>query len=235
MKTGYVWAAYLIFIQFLLTGLLIQVSQATRFAGVHPGDSSEYFATLSGNMSNMYLQFEYAKVIVLGVSGLEITFKAHALNGSVWTNTTYVHNLETGENGSLFFIAANLTAGDLIFPSAPFHPGTFTFVGATINETIYRDYPGGPIEVNHWNVVISYSKQEANFTDVANVYWEKSTGRLIELSWFSDVKAESAYAWGEMSMIIPELNVVIFLPLFMTITLFVAILRRNIQRELNRS
>lgn len=130
-----------------------------------------------------------------------------------------VLDVDTGQgNGTGFFIAANLNAGDLIYNSTD--PYTL-LVGATINETIFRTYAIGNVEVNHYNVTTV--PVGMNQTIFMNYYWYKSTGMMTELHVYALFEQDGNMTWFEMEMvmidIIPEFPPALIPLLFMIATL----------------
>jgi len=167
-------------------------SFAQKTVGVSVGLSVEGYYVYSGNgtMPPTSQMMELVKVTVQQISGTNITFQQITRYADMHEDTTiYLIDVESGQgNATGSFIAANLSEGDLIYTSPP--PSDWRFQGATINETIFREYLGANVEVNHYNCTRTGSVTEGNVTMSFDYYWNKATGMPVEASWYELLKPE---------------------------------------------
>ena len=203
--------------------LIVAVAAQPRIPGVSPGDWVSYSVTFYGNGTMPGMEnVTWAKITVQEISGTNITFeiRAHYPNATEETDTM-VLDVDTGQgNGTSFFIAANLNAGDLIYNSTdPYILGA----RATINETIFRTYAIGNVEVNHWNVTTVPEGEGWNQTTSMNYYWYKSTGMITEVHVYTLLGQAGNMTWYEYEIvmidIIPEFPPALIPLLFMIATL----------------
>ena len=114
-------------------------------------------------------QTEFHYLVVQRTSGTNITFDiiVHFRNGTEKFDT-YSIDVDTGKGtGYLYFISANLSAGDMIYT---WPPGQ-----GNIDETITRTYLGEAVEVNHANGTTSNG-----YFMYFDIYWNRETGVLYE-------------------------------------------------------
>jgi hypothetical protein len=173
---------------FLLFALVVGASTQTRTVGVSVGNAFTYSATVgwSSNDSNATPPsdlvgldktqwFEWA---VTAVSGTNITgqLTSHFRNGTEITNGGWV-DVDTGDSVNLttWFISANLVSGDLMYTLSPWNT-------STINETVTRTYSNGVRDTNHVNLTSVATSFLGNLSFATNLYWDKSTGVVVELS-----------------------------------------------------
>ena len=232
MNKRFVLSAAFLLSTVVVAQLIVAVAAQPRTLGVSPGDWVSYSMTVYGNatlptgMENV----TWAKITVQEISGMNITCEtiAHYPNGTEETETMFV-DVNTGGGGPGFFIAANLNAGDLIYNSTDPYS---MFNGMTINETIVRTYAIGNVEVNHWNLTISYSAPGMNQTSSFNWYWYKSTGVLTEAHMYNLIEQNGNITWVEVEImmldIIPEFPPALIPLLFMIATLTAVWLRKTI-------
>ncbi len=132
-----------------------------------PPPSPEAFETIS------------FRVEVLSTTGTEIAFLAitQLSNGKeIVANLTI--DVATGQGMSYYFIGANLTAGERIYPT-PYHP--------RINSTLIRTYAGAEREVNFLYTWYNGSgSQNHRIETETTMYWDRKTGAMAELA--SNVK-----------------------------------------------
>ena len=206
--------------------LIVAVAAQPRTVGVSEGDWADYDVTCSGNGTVPWIEdvADWGKVTVQEISGTNIIFEVRARYPNATERTdTYVVDVDTGlGNGSGYFIAANLNAGNLIYTS----PDPWEmFYGATINETISRIYLGESVMVNHWNTTSSQTVPgEMNQTTSTNYYWYRATGMWAEMSmYYLFQPLEGNTTWWEMKVVIidviPEFPPALILPLFIIATL----------------
>ena len=116
-------------------------------------------------------QLVFLSNVVQSVSGTNVTFNRIMLfeNGTEKSETYWI-DVDTGRgSGYLSFIAANLSAGDIIYT------GLGKGIGE-INETITRTYLGEPVEINHHN----YTTSGTSYFIYGDAYWNRATGVLYE-------------------------------------------------------
>jgi len=235
-------SAFIIALFVVLVNLLcVRLGLAIRTVGVEAGDWAQYTVIWSGNGTLPPLEYRTTSIMVTvkEVSGLNITYDTfmHMADGSTY-NHTYTLNVETGQGtagGTIYFIAANLQQGDLIY-TEHFMYGIVNLLGSYVNETTSRDILGQIIEVNHWNTTFSDPSPTANWTSL-DAYWFQATGMLAELSMhqlWQGVNSMSTLSNGIVTTwikaeariidIIPEFSPSLILPLLMIATLLVATL-----------
>ena len=155
------------------------VYQASGAVGVKTDDWAKYTIEVTLDVPEGFPttgleqleDMEWVKVSVETVSGSTITGKSvvHYKNG------TEDEEDFSGEVGTIevgFFVEANLTEGDPV--PLPFGPtGT-----VTINGTKSRSYAGASREVNYVDISVS----DGDITGDVEVYWDKLTGVMCEMS-----------------------------------------------------
>jgi parallel beta-helix repeat protein len=92
-------------------------------------------------------------------------------NGENETNI-FTIDVETGKEAFLTFISANLSEGDSIYSG----------VELKINETVTRSYLRTSRTVNHLETITIRYYYEYNETRKDDVYWDRTTGALVEWS-----------------------------------------------------
>ena len=203
--------------------LVYTANAKPRIVGVEVGQWVMYTTTVNTNSTmspdinstRMYIE-------VLAVSGTNITFKQMviALNGSTVSNTVWT-DIEAGNGTSSgWFIGANLTAGDVIFPANPFTPQL------TLNDTVFRSYLNETVEVNRWiltNITSSYF--DFNMTQDADYCWIRASGMAAEMYVNMTTQYQNGTSFSmAMDMVIsgtgivPEFPSFLILPLFMMAT-----------------
>ena len=118
---------------------------------------------------------------IQSIDGTNVTISAllHYTNG---TEDTEVGSVDVGTgdgNMSLFLVAANLNVGDPVY-------STGDYSGFTINETVPMTYPQGQRDTNHVNVTMQESDPYFNLSLSMNMYWDKATGVLTQMSIMSN-------------------------------------------------
>ena len=228
-----------LFSMFLLSAMVVtSVVAQPRVVGVNVGDWGEYAIFYSGNATfppQLPFGLEWMKLTVQEIFGTNITYEHinHYANGTEEDGINSV-DVDTGQgNGIGFFIAANLTAGELIYTSPPpSGPFGLNFGGATINETVSKLYAGETVKTNHLNITRSESYPELNMTTSQNFYWYKATGMVAEMS------VSVLYQWAggnitwlewrvAITAVIPEFPQFLIMPLFMLTTLLIVIVYRR--------
>jgi len=186
----------LLFIGMLTSAFTVQPVKAVfveRKVGVNVGDWVEYknytFSWKSnvpfdelGNETKSFIKnhenLYSLKVTVLDVSGTIVNYESllRFKNGTEWATQTLV-DVETGSYSNMWFIAANLSAGDSIYVNYP---------DWIISETFQSVYLGESREVNLLSgKTTSYTSGpymvSLNFT----IIWDRLTGILLE--WYGSV------------------------------------------------
>jgi hypothetical protein len=175
--------AILIFLCFTIASTIF-VHAETPVVGVSQGDVFEYDMVSHWNSlltdqippSLVELnQTEWVKVTITEVSGtlIQSQVKTHYRNGTETTEDGAC-DIDTGDLAiAPPIIGANLGRNDLVNPSAsePWY----------INETVTRNYKGGPRETNHLRLEsVGTSETVGEFTNIYDYYFDKSTGVLVE-------------------------------------------------------
>jgi hypothetical protein len=161
---------------FLLLALVGAASAQTRTVGVSVGNKFRYNITVSWSSTDPSAippsniaeanDTQWSDFTVTGISGTNITTQitTHLKNNTDMTGSGW-KDVNTGSgNLSMFFISANLNAGDLVYTSSSYK----------INETVSRTYSGVQRDTNHFNMA-------SPAIGTQNLYWDKSTGVLVEL------------------------------------------------------
>jgi hypothetical protein len=153
-----------------------------RMPGVHPGDQFVYAAILSWNSNDpnatipwnfqsmngtLWVMVTITNVQVTNVTGQTVQ---HFKNGTEQHAIGYVDvNTGTGENLTMWVIAANLNANDSIYT-------TGYYSSWIINDTIPILYPAGVRQTNHFNITMTYSVPNVTIYQSENFYWDRLTG-----------------------------------------------------------
>ena len=143
----------------------------------------------------------YFKITVQSVVGTNVSISGliHYSNGTEDTGTGWV-DTDTGEgNMTLFLISANLNVNDTVYTSGDY--STYT-----INETVPITYPGGNRPANHVNVTMAESIEGFNVSLSMNLYWDKATGVLAQMSIVSNTTLTYTTNYA-ISMQLTESNV----------------------------
>lgn len=163
---------------------------AQRTVGVHIGDWSEYTVTATiegdpfdpyGNVTDPFTNVTSMRLTVVDIVDTNVTLDMQLFyeNGSDVIQLGWV-DVDTG-NGTGpqgWLIAANLSAGDQVYTGAE-----SMFGEMTINETITREYLGGPVEVNHF--ILNFTAPPnpyMNISTLMDYYWFKDTGFVAEMN-----------------------------------------------------
>jgi len=220
--------------------LFIQLGYAqVRTAGVSEGDWFQYNLSLDfDSILNMTSEdFPFADFLMGQQVTLEInnvsdtnvtgTFTIKYENGTEYFQTGSV-DLVSGE-GDLrsWLISADLNAGDSLYASYP---------DEMINETIIQTYHGGSRETNHLVYSYNFSAEEDFSYLTVDMFWDKETGVVTELSFEADAFVNGTVIDGSANWIItdssiiedvPEFPPILLVPLFMTATLLAIAYRRK--------
>jgi hypothetical protein len=221
---------------------MVAVGAVVREPGVNEGDWADYVCTWDGTEGMLPPSDERMESInatILEVSDTNITFEAIVRYADDHEETEInVVDVDTGQgNATGILIAKNLNASDLIYTDPKqYGPFELSFVGLTINETIFREYLGGDVEVNHLNVTTIETDPETGdmYVESWNFYWYRATGMLAEMSYYYLVQpmAGPGMQWMELKILIidaiPEFPPALILPLFMIATLAAVFLGKAI-------
>jgi hypothetical protein len=200
---------------FLLLALVWAASAQTRTVGVTVSNTFKYntatswisddpSATPPSSLVGIN-STQWVELSITAISGTNITGQTTTLykNGTKITEGGWVDvNTGDGENLTVLIISANLAPGDSVYTSSPYNT---TLI---INETTSRTYQGGARDTNHINVTSASTSSQGNLSLANNIYWDKSTGVLVELStvesnqtgtyttkWSEDVQISDSNVW----------------------------------------
>jgi hypothetical protein len=228
-----------IVVSILLCGTTVGSAFATSIVGVDVGQWAMYTitvitnSTIPADINSTRWYFE-----VLAVSGTNITFKDMVIapNGSTVSNRLVWTDIETG-NGtdSGWFIGANLTQGDQIFPASPFNWQKM------LNQTIFRSYLNETVEVNRLILTnATGSLNNSTFTIDADYYWIRTSGLMAEMYVNQTIQCQngtSFWSIGDIIIdetgIVPELPSFLILPLFMIATLLAVVVYKRRSHTFN--
>jgi len=123
-------------------------------------------------------EIEWFSVTVESVVGTNVTGStlSHFKNTTEVTEGGWV-DVDTGDNDNMpfFFVSANLDVNDSIYSGG-------TYSNWNISETFMKTYPEGSRETNHLNMTVLVSNPPSyNYVSI-NVYWDRETGLLTEMS-----------------------------------------------------
>jgi hypothetical protein len=177
---------------------------------------------------------------VLSVMNTTVSYRQVQYNstGIVTYNYTQDANIETGYNSySYLFIAADLTAGDIIYTRDN---------NTRINETIVASYLGQELDINHLSGHSNMSSisfmcfpHMLSATASIDYYWHRQSGMLVEMKYEfrtnrtsgDDVLVGhfllSAVATLSIPPVIPEFPTFLVVPLFMSTTLLAMVFYRR--------
>lgn len=166
-------------------GLVVVASAQTRTVGVSVGNKFRYSNTVnwSSNNPNATPPFdvvtsnktEWFELTVMDISGTNISCQqlTHLKNGTEITVNNWV-DIDTGNgNLTLFTISANLAVGSSVYTSSSLN-------NLFINETMPRTYLSSVRDANHLNMTSSTVTSSYNVSESINMYWDKSTGVLVD-------------------------------------------------------
>jgi hypothetical protein len=207
----------IIMLTLLLASALLTASPVNatviRVPGVKPGDWGKYELAVNYTTDDPnppvsppppeFADIEYYKIEVLSVQGTNINFQitirfkngTETLSSTMWTDVA-------GGGGNVspsMFIAANLTAGDMLYSiSSP-----------TINATLVRNYAGAEREANYLGLVQNSSYSGYLVVVEMHMYWDRATGildELVESMQYTDLRG--GYQTYELiSLVMKETNV----------------------------
>jgi len=216
-----------VFVSVLLCAIRVDGAFATSIVGVEVGRWAMYTIAFDTNGTRP-IDFSPNRMCieVLGIAGTNITYKMTYIwaNGSS-TSSDIWGDIETGNGTAILFIGANLTQGDLIYPSNPLYKEV------TINETDYRNYLNETLQVNHFCIANWTSPYpDGNSTVDSDYCWIKTSGLIAEMCVNQTIQYRNGTSlWYTNDMIISETGVVpeslsfLILPLFVLATLLAVI------------
>jgi hypothetical protein len=171
----------------LLFALVIAALAQTRTPGVSAGNTFTYSYTSNWNSNDPNAtipselvsinETQWAEVSLTTVSGTNVNGTVTTLfkNGTETTNDGWV-DVDTGDgNTTALFISAGLGPGDSMYTGSPYNTWT-------INETVLTTYPSGARDTNHINTTATSSSSQGNLSETTNLYYDKSTGALVQFS-----------------------------------------------------
>jgi hypothetical protein len=199
---------------FLLLALVWSASAQARTAGVAVSSTFKYGVTVSWSSNDPSATplssledanaTQWIQLAVTDVSGTNVTeqLTTNYKNGTDITNDGWVDVDTGGGNLTIYFISADLSPGDSIYTTvSPYNTWT-------INETVSRTYASGARDTNHVNVTTASTSSLGNISIANNLYWDKSTGVLVELSaaesnqtgaylttWSEDLQISDSNVW----------------------------------------
>ena len=204
-----------------VSGILAQ----TRSPGVTVGDSYKYTYSLNLTMSDsdfllptLFEQLtqeakaiDWTQITITSISGSSVTAQilTQFKNGTQQSGTG-VTDVATGDgNLTMFLISANLNPQDQIFSGNS---------ADVINETITITYPSTERQVNHQEITMHYDVTQEELsgfnitgplqqTNTQNIYWDKQTGSLVEMSYNMTTRSEQINADISVKVKLIESNV----------------------------
>jgi len=156
--------------------------------GVSPGDVFKYDVAFfwSSTASNSTIPeywvqantTDYIQATITEVSGTTVSIQTiqRFLNGTEISGDE-VTDVSHGEGGSLFVYAANLTAGDPLYPAVEDFP-------YLIDSTVSRQYGSGPRDTNY--IQEKLTEIEGCLYRDTTMYFDKASGVLVE-AYFEEV------------------------------------------------
>lgn len=150
---------------------------------VQYGDINYNLAALSGLLPYPSPKVDWLNSTVQSISGTNVTLQitGHLSNGTERNEALIGNVTSTGGNLTVFIIPANLNKNDVIPSLSPYR----------ITDTLTRTYAGAMRSVNLLNLTIS--------GEVANLYWDKSTGMLL------DYYANTTSVWASFKVVATNL------------------------------
>lgn len=180
--------SYMMISLFLVLLTITAVSAITRMPGVAAGNQFVYgiFVNWQSNDPNATIpsyyqdlnETQWLMVTITNVQVTNVTGQTvqHFKNGTELQSNGYADvDTGAGTNLTMWVIAANLNANDSIYT-------TGYYSSWIINETVPMTYPGGVRQTNHFNVTMTYSAGNTTMQQSENIYWDRPTGVVTELS-----------------------------------------------------
>ncbi len=166
------------------------------------------------------------------IAGTNVTINSliHYNNGTEDTELGWV-DVDTGQGDmTLFLISANLNVSNPIYI-------TGDYSDLTINETIPMPYPGGQRQTNHVNVTTEVTSEFFNVSLSMNLYWDKATGVLTQMSIISNQTMTyttnysiSMQLTDSSVWVVPEFGMPLFVLLLSSAALVTLVARRKLRR-----
>jgi len=215
----------------LLAAFIAPVSAATYNPGVSVGQWVKYGDYVVTTPAETVISPDWSMIEVIGVSGKEVTLRLTGayMNGTAIPSSEIIANIETYRITEGMFeyqnylLAANLNQGDktLNVADAP-----------TINKTETRTILGTSRSVNILNFTNSYPGQAMKSVIIYDKASGMSLGMEMEITIIEPaVTYTNSYTIIDTNIFdcqpIPEFQSWMILPLFMTATLLVVILKKR--------
>jgi len=211
----------------LMATFVAPVWAADYNLGVSVGQWVKYGDYVVTTPAGTVISPDWSMIEVIGVSGKEATLRITGAykNGTAIPASNVVCNIESGMTGGFqrYIIAANLNEGDRILNTA---------TADTINMTETRTILGASRSVNILNFTGSFPGQNIK---IAYIY-DQASGMQIGMEMETTIIAQAVTYTNSYRIIdtnifdcepIPEFPSWILLPLFVTTTLLIVILKKR--------
>jgi hypothetical protein len=189
-------------------------------------DSDLLLPTLFQQLTEEAKAIDWTQITITSISGSSVTAQilTQFKNGTQQSGTG-VTDVATGEgNLTMFLISANLNPQDQIYSNNN---------AGIINETIAITYPSTERQVNHQEITMYYDVTQEELsgfnitgpleqTNTQNIYWDKQTGSLVEMSYDMTTRSEEINADISVKVKLIESNVYT-VPEFPTMLIVIAI------------
>ena len=216
---------------FLLAVIFVVPTWATEYAtGITAGQYVKFGNYVVTTPAEVALTPEWTKIEVVEASTKEVTLRitGEYKNGTAIPESQLTCNIESGmTNGhQRYIIATNLNQGDKIL----------TTKADVINVTETRTYLGTSRTVN----ILNFTSTTPTQTMVITYVYDQASGMNLEMS--TTIVATETYT-NSYSIIdtnifdtpaIPEFQLLMILPMFITATLLVILIRKRTQPQTNR-
>ena len=198
----------LLVVGMMFSGVLAQ----SRLPGVKVGDTFKYTYSLDidfdseinilpemfESLTEQAKNIEWSQITISSVSGSSVTAQVLTkFKNGTQISSTEITDVATGDgNLSMFLVAANLDANDSIYLNNDYEK---------INETISKDYQSGSRLLNHLSISSNFDVSEEELdgfnlsaplqqSNSQNVYWDKESGSLVEMSYVMVTKSAEVNA-----------------------------------------
>ncbi len=181
--------------------------QTIAMAGVSVGNAFTYDNTYFWN-STIPGDAPSVSLIVQNQSTLQVTVQQVTGStvelGVLWTyrngtqqSSTELDEVNSGVTGTILVYAANLTAGNQLFPGA-------TDLPYIINSTVIRTYANSFRETNH--IQVNNTSIEGTLYSLIDLYFDKQTGILVEY-YLTTVYSDLPYQTVTQHLLLKDSNV----------------------------